>query len=220
MNKLSNFSQIYDSLLAAHQEKVKKLTPEIEKIQLQLSSKKLSQSEYHQLRDRLDVLTNQVKFLKPKSNFEALIDRVNQIKDEYLGNTQEHLKQVLDDSLAEKIAHFISTSPKGALSLTSLYDNKKMAHKLCVDFSRWSKEDLIALAQMPEFVSITGMLSWKGLGEGDAKSRKTLTLAEIKEFVAYVQELGLDMKKIATKRNKSGLPSYEDLKSYQQSLSD
>ena len=69
-------------------------------------------------------------------------------------------------------------------------------------FSHYSLEDVQELSNMPELPSITSMLSGKGLYS---------SLEEIKQCIANIKELGLDIQTVATAYSRKGLPSYDDL---------
>lgn len=62
---------------------------------------------------------------------------------------------------------------------------------------------------MPEIPSITSMLSGKGL---------THSLAEIKQFIAEVSSLNLNIQTVATKFSRKGLPSSQELLAFKAAL--
>lgn len=113
------------------------------------------------------------------------------------------------EELAEKIQIFVLNSPRGLRSLTSLYDKPKHVKRMIRDFSHYSIKQIEELAQMPELPSITSMLSGKGL---------YCSLAEIKQYIANIKELGLDIQTVATAYSRKGLPSYDDLLEMEKNL--
>ena len=106
------------------------------------------------------------------------------------------------EEIAEKIQIFVLNSPRGLRSLTSLYDKSNQAQKMICHFSEYSLKDIQELSNMPELPSITSMLSGKGL---------YCSFAEIKQCIANIKELGLDIQSVATAYSRKGLPSYDDL---------
>ena len=117
--------------------------------------------------------------------------------------TQDALSDMFAmETIADKIQILVLNSPRGLRSLTSLYDKSNQAQKMIAHFSHYSLEDIQELSIMPELPSITSMLSGKGL---------YCSLGEIKQCIANIKELGLDIQTVATTYSRKGLPSYDDL---------
>ena len=182
--------KLFDAIDQAYQERKENLTPEID--QLKSQQKWSSDRIYHNLKDQIEKNQNAIKALERKKNFNALIQK-----------TQDALSDILAmEEIADKIQIFVLHSPRGLRSLTSLYDKPKYAKRMIRHFSQYSIEQIEELAKMPELPSITSMLSGKGL---------YCSFAEIKQCIANINELGLNIQSVATTYSRKGLPSYDDL---------
>lgn len=182
--------KLFDAIDQAYQERKENLTSEIE--QLKSQQKWSSDRVYHNLKDQIEKKQNAIKALERRENFNTLIQK-----------TQTELSDVLAmEEIADKIQIFVLHSPRGLRSLTSLYDKPKYAKRMIRHFSQYSIEQIEELAKMPELPSITSMLSGKGL---------YYSLEEIKQCIANIKELGLDIQTVATTYSRKGLPSYDDL---------
>ena len=182
--------QLFDAIDKVYEERKENLTPEIE--QLKSQQKWSSDRVYHNLKDQIEKNQNAIKALERKKNFNALIQK-----------TQDALSDTFAmEAIADKIQIFVLNSPRGLRSLTSLYDKSNQAQKMIGHFSHYSLEDIQELSIMPELPSITSMLSGKGL---------YCSFAEIKQCVANIKELGLNIQSVATTYSRKGLPSYDDL---------
>lgn len=182
--------QLFDAIDKVYEERKENLTPEIE--QLKSQQKWSSDRVYHNLKDQIEKNQNAIKALERKKNFNALIQK-----------TQDALSDTFAmETIADKIQIFVLNSPRGLRSLTSLYDKSNQAQKMIGHFSHYSLEDIQELSIMPELPSITSMLSGKGL---------YCSFAEIKQCVANIKELGLNIQSVATTYSRKGLPSYDDL---------
>ena len=182
--------QLFDAIDQAYQERKENLTPEID--QLKSQQKWSSDRVYHNLKDQIEKNQNAIKALERRENFNTLIQK-----------TQDALSDTFAmETIADKIQILVLNSPRGLRSLTSLYDKSNQAQKMIGHFSHYSLEDIQELSIMPELPSITSMLSGKGL---------YCSLGEIKQCIANIKELGLDIQTVATTYSRKGLPSYDDL---------
>ena len=182
--------KLFDAIDQAYQERKDSLTPEIE--QLKSQQKWSSDRVYHNLKDQIEKNQNAIKALERRENFNTLIQK-----------TQDALSDMFAmETIADKIQILVLNSPRGLRSLTSLYDKSNQAQKMIAHFSHYSLEDIQELSIMPELPSITSMLSGKGL---------YCSLGEIKQCIANIKELGLDIQTVATTYSRKGLPSYDDL---------
>lgn len=182
--------QLFDAIDQAYQERKENLTPEID--QLKSQQKWSSDRVYHNLKDQIEKNQNAIKALERKKNFNTLIQK-----------TQDALSDTFAmETIADKIQIFVLHSPRGLRSLTSLYDKSNQAQKMIAHFSHYSFEDIQELSIMPELPSITSMLSGKGL---------YCSLEEIKQCIANIKELWLNIQTVATTYSRKGLPSYDDL---------
>lgn len=182
--------QLFGAIDKAYQKRKENLTPEIE--QLKCQQKWSSDRVYHNLKDQIEKKQNEIKALERRENFNTLIQK-----------TQTELSDVLAmEEIADKIQTFVLHSPRGLRSLTSLYDKPKYAKRMIRHFSQYSIEQIEELAKMPELPSITSMLSGKGL---------YCSFSEIKQCIANINELGLNIQSVATTYSRKGLPSYDDL---------
>lgn len=182
--------QLFDAIDQAYQERKENLTPEID--QLKSQQKWSSDRVYHNLKDQIEKNQNAIKALERRENFNTLIQK-----------TQDALSDMFAmETIADKIQILVLNSPRGLRSLTSLYDKSNQAQKMIGHFSHYSLEDIQELSIMPELPSITSMLSGKGL---------YCSLGEIKQCIANIKELGLDIQTVATTYSRKGLPSYDDL---------
>ena len=182
--------KLFDAIDQAYQERKESLTPEIE--QLKSQQKWSSDRVYHNLKDQIEKNQNAIKALERRENFNTLIQK-----------TQDALSDMFAmETIADKIQILVLNSPRGLRSLTSLYDKSNQAQKMIAHFSHYSLEDIQELSIMPELPSITSMLSGKGL---------YCSLGEIKQCIANIKELGLDIQTVATTYSRKGLPSYDDL---------
>ena len=182
--------KLFDAIDQAYQERKENLTSEIE--QLKSQQKWSSDRVYHNLKDQIEKKQNAIKALERRENFNTLIQK-----------TQTELSDVLAmEEIADKIQTFVLHSPRGLRSLTSLYDKPKYAKRMIRHFSQYSIEQIEELAKMPELPSITSMLSGKGL---------YCSFSEIKQCIANINELGLNIQSVATTYSRKGLPSYDDL---------
>ena len=182
--------KLFDAIDQAYQERKENLTSEID--QLKSQQKWSSDREYHTLRDQVEKKQNAIKALERKKNFNTLIQKTQDV----------FLDTFAMEEIAEKIQILVLNSPRGLRSLTSLYDKSNQAQKMIRHFSHYSLEDIQELSNMPELPSITSMLSGKGL---------YCSLEEIKQCIANIKELGLDIQTVATAYSRKGLPSYDDL---------
>lgn len=182
--------KLFDAIDQAYQERKENLTPEID--QLKSQQKWSSDRIYHDLKDQIEKKQNAINALERRENFNTLIQK-----------TQDALSDMFAmEEIADKIQTFVLHSPRGLRSLTSLYDKSNQAQKMIAHFSHYSLEDVQELSNMPELPSITSMLSWKGL---------YCSFAEIKQCIANINELGLNIQSVATTYSRKGLPSYDDL---------
>lgn len=182
--------QLFDAIDSVYEERKENLTPEIDRLKSQ--QKWSSDRDYHNLKDQIEKKQNAIKALERKKNFNALIQK-----------TQDTLSDTFAmETIADKIQILVLNSPRGLRSLTSLYDKSNQAQKMIAHFSHYSFEDIQELSIMPELPSITSMLSGKGL---------YCSLGEIKQCIANIKELGLDIQTVATTYSRKGLPSYDDL---------
>lgn len=182
--------KLFDAIDQAYQERKENLTPEID--QLKSQQKWSSDRIYHNLKDQIEKNQNAIKALERRENFNTLIQK-----------TQDALSDMFAmETIADKIQILVLNSPRGLRSLTSLYDKSNQAQKMIGHFSHYSLEDIQELSIMPELPSITSMLSGKGL---------YCSLGEIKQCIANIKELGLDIQTVATTYSRKGLPSYDDL---------
>lgn len=189
--------KLFDAIDQAYQERKEKLTSEIE--QLKSQQKWSSDREYHTLRDLIEKKQNEIKALERKENFNKLIQRTR----------EQAFDLCVWEQIAEKIQIFVLNSPRGLRSLTSLYDKSNQAQKMIRHFSEYSLKDIQELSNMPELPSITSMLSWKGL---------YCSLAEIKQCIANIKELGLNIQTVATAYSRKGLPGYSELRTFKQAV--
>ena len=181
---------LFDAIDKAYEKRKEKLTLEIE--QLKFQQKWSSDREYHTLRDQIEKKQNEINSLERKENFNTLIQKTQDV----------FLDTFAMEEIAEKIQILVLNSPRGLRSLTSLYDKSNQAQKMIRHFSEYSLKDIQELSNMLELPSITSMLSWKGL---------YCSLEEIKQCIANIKELGLDIQTVATAYSRKGLPSYDDL---------
>lgn len=182
--------QLFDAIDQAYQERKENLTPVIDRLKSQ--QKWSSDRDYHNLKDLIEKKQNEIKALERKENFNKLIQRTR----------EQAFDLCVWEQIAEKIQIFVLNSPRGLRSLTSLYDKPKYAKRMIRHFSQYSIEQIEELAKMPELPSITSMLSGKGL---------YCSFAEIKQCIANINELGLNIQSVATTYSRKGLPSYDDL---------
>lgn len=188
---------LFDAIDKAYEERKEKLTSEIE--QLKSQQKWSSNREYHHLKDQIEKKQNAIKALERRENFNTLIQKMQDV----------FLDTFAIEGIAEKIQIFVLNSPRGLRSLTSLYDKSNQAQKMIRNFSHYSLEDIQELSNMPELPSITSMLSGKGL---------YCSFAEIKQCIANIKELGVDIQTVATAYSRKGLPSYDDLLEMEKNL--
>lgn len=225
MEKSAALKQFYNDIKTESTKRNKKLNDEINA----LTEKRKNILNYWeewgpQIRDQIEHLEKAKEFLTVKQNLKALLERAEAIikqTSEIKEKTKYQLANTLtmDEKFYRKLTTFILNSPKGLLSLTSLYDRPSAAQKMLFDFTNWFEEDLLALTQMPEFTSITSILSGKGLGIGHVNNSRTpLTLSDIQNFIEDCKSLWIDIETMGNHRKRKGLPTYEQLKNIKQQI--